>query len=118
MNLPAFDCARCGECCGPVPCTVEEWEAIAAFCWVNGVEPIAYWAQGRPADCPFLRFQDAGCSCAVYEVRPRICRLMGHVPRLACPRADTRFIPGIDEARYLADYHPTLLLPAECRVLP
>ena len=114
MNLP-FHCQRCGECCGPVLVSVEEWETIAAFCWVEGIEPVDYWAYQAVPDCPFLRHGDDGCSCAIYEVRPRVCRLMGHVPRLNCPRADVRFISRHEERRYLAGYHPTLLLLEECR---
>jgi hypothetical protein len=97
-----------------VPLTPEEWETIAAFCWVEGVEPVA-----AGIDCPFLgwsvRSSGEVCSCAIYEVRPRVCRLMGHVPRLNCPRANVRFISPSEERRFLDGYHPTLLLPEECR---
>lgn len=77
-KLPAMRCDRgCGECCGPVTCTKPEYDSITEYAASHGIAPAA---QG--ITCPWYR--DGGCS--VYEVRPWVCRMMGHVPRLHCAR--------------------------------
>jgi hypothetical protein len=109
MTLPPIDCARCGACCGPVLVDLEEWQAIATFAWVEGVEPLE-----RGIDCPFLRPD----GCAVYPVRPRVCRLMGHSPRLQCARRRNHNVSPRDEQRFMEGYRPTLLLGELCGCNP
>lgn len=65
------DCRGCGECCARfLPITVQEEFVIGAYMKMHGIEP-------RPPravfdmTCPFL---DENNECAVYEVRPQICR--------------------------------------------
>jgi Fe-S-cluster containining protein len=70
----------CGECCGVVPATETEFRAIQRFIADNGIEPAAH----TDGTCPF--YQNAGC--AIYPVRPLLCRLYGHSADalMTCPR--------------------------------
>jgi hypothetical protein len=76
-------CSGCGDCCGPVPCTHEEWLVISNWCAEKGVMPAAL-VPGQ-LKCPFMRQGDKA-ECLVYEVRPLLCRLFGHVEGMVCPR--------------------------------
>jgi Fe-S-cluster containining protein len=70
----------CGECCGVVPATETEFRAIQRFIADNRIEPAAH----TDGTCPF--YQNAGC--AIYPVRPLLCRLYGHSADqlMTCPR--------------------------------
>jgi Fe-S-cluster containining protein len=67
----------CGECCGPVMCNVTEIRQIMVYIAEHQITPIR---QG--ITCPFCQ---QGL-CAIYPVRPYICRIFGHSPRLVCKR--------------------------------
>ena len=71
-KIPAMICKHgCTDCCGPVPWSKSEWDAI-------GDKRVA-----TDINCPY---SISGC-CDVYSQRPLICRLFGVVddPLLACP---------------------------------
>jgi Fe-S-cluster containining protein len=53
----------------------QEMAAIEEFVIESGIKPLP---QG--ITCPFFQ---AG-SCAIYEVRPFVCRFFGHTPRMQC----------------------------------
>lgn len=78
LALPAMTCVpKCGDCCGLVPASAKEMQAIAAYARAHGIAP-----RDQGSTCPF--FQQGGC--AVYPVRPRVCQAYGHGPdRLQCP---------------------------------
>lgn len=77
-ELPSMRCDDgCGRCCGMVPVTAAEYARVIAYAREHGIEPVI---QG--ITCPFWQ----GGKCSVYEVRPLVCKLMGHVPELTCPR--------------------------------
>lgn len=77
-------CAGCGECCGHhLPMTGAE---IRLYCAANTIEPRAH-----PTDCPWLA---ANRTCAIYRVRPSICRAFHRDRKLA------ESMPGRPE-----DYH-------------
>ena len=97
MNKPRGCKPNCGKCCGIVLCNITEYRKIEAYAANHGVTPIR---QGLM--CPWYQ-----CGkCQVYEVRPLMCRIFGHVKRMECPEPDvhlTRMSKG-EEARKLSGY--------------
>ena len=106
-----FKCKRCGDCCGIVPFSRAERKAAEKQAQGMGVdfvknkmgERTVYFAS-KPEfkngqfdpdkfranffTCPFLQRDEKGlCSCAIYDVRPQVCRKFGHGghPLLQCP---------------------------------
>lgn len=76
--LPKMRCDHgCGECCGLALATQVEFDRVVAFAKANNIEPVK---QGTR--CPW--YQDGQCS--VYQARPTVCRIFGHVDRMVCPR--------------------------------
>jgi Fe-S-cluster containining protein len=88
LNPPTLPCDGCSaECCGPVPVTAAEYEAI--------LDELSHWPKDKLQrmqtqshdvtdfpDCCFLDKETHKCS--VYKVRPRICRNFGNHPTLTC----------------------------------
>ncbi len=84
--LPSMRCdTGCGECCGIVPVTVTEFNAIERYVKEKGIIPI----ETKDGTCPL--YQEGRCS--VYPVRPLICRIFGHAERLPCPRGYNVNVP-------------------------
>ena len=83
--MKKFKCLNCGECCGPVPITMQEFTRIRAKVMsLKVAERKRIKAQKRGLlECP-LRDKENKC-CLVYEIRPWICRQYGHVPGMVCP---------------------------------
>lgn len=76
--LPPMRCDEgCGECCGPVPVTQHELDAIRRYVAKQGIVP----KNQGPLTCPFYDGK-----CAIYPVRPLICKVYGHTKGLACHR--------------------------------
>jgi hypothetical protein len=74
--LPPMRCDdNCGACCGPVPASHEEYAAVVALARQKGIKP-----QAHGLSCPFYQ----GGKCTVYEARPTMCRVFGHVPEMPC----------------------------------
>lgn len=111
INLPVMRCDDgCGECCGPVICKPHEYDAVVKYAAKHGIQPVR---QG--ITCPW--YQNG--RCAVYEARPPVCRMFGHVPGMVCckgynvnvaPEVERRFRrenkPDIDTAKFLHDVFP------------
>lgn len=77
--LPPMTCDRgCGECCGPVPCTETEFQRVRRYVEDKRVVP----ADQGEGTCPF--YQEG--QCAVYQVRPVVCRVFGYIDKLLCVR--------------------------------
>ena len=77
--LPPMKCDEgCGDCCGPVPCTETEFQNVRRYAEEHGVTPVD---QGW-LNCPFYQ----GGKCAVYPVRPIICKVFGYSEKLQCSR--------------------------------
>lgn len=77
-SMPKMQCDHgCGDCCGVAPCSEAEYQRVMNFASEHDIVPLR---QG--STCPF--YWDG--TCAVYEVRPGICRLFGHSPDLVCSR--------------------------------
>lgn len=78
-SLPVVQCdPNCGDCCGPAPCRDDEYATIATFIAEHDIQP----KDNGQMTCPFYQ----GGTCAIYEVRPMVCRLFGHVDRMRCSR--------------------------------
>ena len=76
-RLPTIECRRlCQGSCGPITYTRAEGRRMRA---VAGVEP-----QPDPRTLTCSMLSEDG-SCAVYAVRPLICRLYGLVRMMQCP---------------------------------
>ncbi len=103
LKLPVMQCdERCGECCGIVPVTHDEYGAVRRYIRKNGITPI-----DQGVTCPLYH----GGKCTVYEVRPMVCRLFGHVPSLTCPKGYNTNIKPEAEERIRSKYgKPTRLL--------
>ncbi len=94
--IPSMRCDRgCGECCGVVPATETEFRGIERFIRERGIVPAAH----VDGTCPF--YQSGGC--AVYPVRPLVCRLFGHSvdPLMTCTRGYNVNVPEREAVRTL-----------------
>lgn len=79
-KLPKMKCdAGCTHCCTISGGTEQEFQAVMEYARKHGITPLR---QGLK--CPW--YQDG--RCAVYPVRPILCRIYGHFddPMLTCPR--------------------------------
>jgi hypothetical protein len=85
-ELPRLECqGKCAESCGPITMSRVEAERIAE---VAGSVPTF----GADLTCTMLRDE----RCAVYAVRPAICRLWGLVESMPC-------LWGCKPTRYLTN---------------
>lgn len=76
--LPSMPCDDgCGECCGPVPATPAELNAIRAYAKEHAIVP-----KLQGLTCPFYD----GNRCGIYPVRPTLCQAFGHTAELRCHR--------------------------------
>ena len=91
-GIPAFECVRCGACCGPIGATAMEVDIIDEHVRRNNIVVPEYGQTMlsptlivRATDrvrCPYLKDHE----CMVYPVRPTICRLFGIVStHMICP---------------------------------
>lgn len=93
-QLAPMQCDKgCGACCGIVPCSLDELNAIRGVVKARGIKPIK---QG--ATCPLY----INGECSVYTARPAICRLFGHVDSeaLKCTRGYSATISKDDLGMY------------------
>ncbi len=95
----------CGDCCGIVPATDDEFRKIQRFIAENGIEPAA----SLDGTCPLYQ----GGRCTIYEARPLICKLFGHAadPMMTCVRGYNVNVPEHEiVARLRANGRTTHLL--------
>lgn len=80
-------CRNCGECCGIIPVTRDEWRTIkGAVAGMPQAEQSRLSSQRRPRlTCPFRDTENRRCS--IYRVRPLICQMQGFYAGLECPNA-------------------------------
>jgi uncharacterized protein len=92
--LPEMECeVGCGECCGIVPVTEQEYRKVLHVAKAKGIVP-----KLQGATCPY--YQEGTCS--VYDARPFACRLFGHVEEMTCFRGHNVNIPEEDAERMVA----------------
>jgi Fe-S-cluster containining protein len=92
--IPPMRCDEgCGDCCGVVPATETEFRGVQRFIEEHAIVPAA----SLDGTCPFFQ----GGKCAVYAVRPLICRLFGHAadPMMTCSRG---YNVNVDEREIVA----------------
>ena len=84
VSAGRFTCWNCGACCGPVPVTRNEWDAIkqAVKRMPPGERRRLQNQRRQPLTCPFRDIEKKRCS--IYRVRPLLCRMYGHYPGLEC----------------------------------
>ena len=93
--LPAMQCdVGCGDCCGIVPVTVTEYNAIERYIKEKGIIPTVT----TDGTCPL--YQEGTCS--VYPVRPLICKAFGHVEEMPCTRGYNTNVPKHQVDRMIA----------------
>ena len=97
ISVPQMRCdEHCGECCGPVVCLETEMNLIQQFCKDNDIVR----RNGDPLTCGF--YQKG--KCAVYPVRPFLCRLFGHVGTMVCIRGYNRNVTREKEHKLTSRY--------------
>lgn len=92
LNIPKHtNCTNCGECCGIVPVSIPELNAIRDYIAVNGINPVK---RADKTICPFR--DEKQKKCLIYEARPIICRLFGVAEgAMQCPNGNSAEIDGI-----------------------
>lgn len=79
--LPAMQCdSDCGDCCQSFAIPEADYQKIRRYVKTHNIK-----MANRPDDptrCPF-HYND---TCNIYDVRPEICRIFGHLPTLKCSR--------------------------------
>lgn len=89
LNIPVHkNCTNCGKCCGIIPATSEEVEAIRSYIAENDIKPVRSYT----STCPFR--DEAQKKCLIYPVRPLICRLFGVAKKAECPNGNSADIDG------------------------
>lgn len=100
IPLPSMRCdTGCGECCGPVLCRPEEYDAVLAHAAARGIEP-----ERQGTTCPWYQHGE----CQVYDARPFICQLFGHSKRLVCCKEYNTNISTVLERRLTDRHKPSL----------
>jgi len=81
-----FQCRNCGECCGPVPFTKYDQARITKYLIGLGLKYLEKLQKQKrePLTCQYRDVEAK--KCAIYPVRPEICRMQGYYEGLACPR--------------------------------
>ena len=96
LNIPEHvTCRNCGCCCGIIPVNSKELTTIKEY--IAEHKP-ALIKQKNPINCPFL---DVDNMCAIYPVRPMICRLMGVARGCNCKCGNSA---NIDGKKFLKDH--------------
>ena len=104
LNIPAHtNCTNCGKCCGVIPATIPEINAIRDYIAVNGIHPIE---RKDKTICPFR--DEKNKKCLVYPVRPIVCRLYGVAKGcMQCPNGNSAEIDG---KKFLLEGFPVKIL--------
>ena len=94
LNIPSHKgCVNCGECCGVIPANAAELAAIQKYLDSHpDVRALAVRQSGRLLDCPFR--DEELRKCAIYPVRPMVCRLCGVTSGMQCPHGNSAEIDG------------------------
>lgn len=92
LNIPKHtNCTNCGACCGFVPVSITELNAIRDYIAVNGISPVE---RADKTICPFR--DEKAKKCLIYEVRPIICRLFGVAKgTMQCTNGNSAEIDGV-----------------------
>jgi Fe-S-cluster containining protein len=89
-----FQCLpNCGKCCTIVPIPADIFYAVSTHIQRNVTQVIAFEANNNTHVFPMTKdlicaFMDENKRCAIYNLRPTICRLCGVDKRVPCPYVD------------------------------
>lgn len=81
-KVPEAVCTKCGKCCGPIGFTVLEEKNIEKYLEENALR-VYPCVVGRTGGCIYTFDAKMRCpfhkdnGCAIYPVRPIVCRLFG-----------------------------------------
>ena len=97
----SIKCGSCVKCCGPVPVSINELNAIKDY--VSKMKPKEVKRLKKqkrsPMQCMFVDTQKKKCS--IYGARPELCKKFGYVKGMPCP-----YFP--EEATQKDDFKPTM----------
>jgi Fe-S-cluster containining protein len=77
-----------------VLCKEHEYRDVKQYAAAHGIRP-----KEQGLTCPWYDGR-----CTVYDVRPFVCRMFGHVPEMNCPRGYNVNISASAERRAKRDY--------------
>jgi uncharacterized protein len=82
--MKSFACVSCGDCCGPVPVTANEFNRIKVK--LSRMPSTQYnRLMNQTRDELTCMFRDVEKNrCGIYSVRPEICRMFGYYEGMAC----------------------------------
>ena len=93
-NIPAHTrCINCGECCGPFPISISDYQRIKDYIKQHPEVREVIDSEHKPLECVFR--DNTLKRCAVYPVRPMVCRLYGVIDALKCPQGNSASVKGI-----------------------
>lgn len=95
MKIPAhINCNNCGDCCGPIMVTRDEKAKIKNFVDKMDKEVKARLKeQLKTKDRLTCQFRDIEKkNCAIYPIRPIICRIFGVAKGMYCSNGNTASI--------------------------
>lgn len=82
-QIPEARCPEgCGDCCGPVFPSLTELRNIKDWCINHHIGFRDFLDVTENGTCPYL---DQDKRCAIYPVRPFLCRILGASTDLPCP---------------------------------
>lgn len=108
MRIPKHTkCSNCGRCCGPVPISQSEEIKIRKFVKKMDIftkQRLTNQLKGK--DFLTCQFRDTEQNkCAIYPVRPLLCKLFGISIGLECCNGNSAYINGYkylnNEPRYI-----------------
>lgn len=92
-----FFCTNCGDCCGPVPITKQEFNQIKRY--VKDFSLAKFYRlktqTNNPLECIFR--DKATNTCSIYPVRPDICKMFGFYEGMICPNNKEYRVKSKDE---------------------
>lgn len=95
-KLPHAGCvSNCGDCCTITGGNEAEYQAVNEYAAAHNITPIRQGIR-----CPWYQ----GGQCAVYPVRPMVCRLYGHTPKMTCSFGHNCFITPRRERKIMGEY--------------
>lgn len=106
ITIPEHNCRNCGYCCGPFMVTKKELDTIKKYLTKNITAKHRTQLKKQKRDKLACQFRDLkNKNCAIYPVRPEVCRLFGIVNRLSCPYGNSASIPDAIVATTMDEEH-------------
>ena len=82
-SIPDFDCKHCHDCCGPIIWYEPEDILIREYIKKHNLKRFSWTSEEFKKNnmrCPYIKDD----RCAIYPVRPIVCRLQGNISELKC----------------------------------